>query len=122
MTTEELKKLDEDLAKEEAILEDQLNTIASRDPSVNSDFNTRVPNYDGDEHDEDDYAHEVTDYDRNLAIERELEQRLREVKKTREKIKAGKYGECENCSAHIEPERLRAMAIASLCISCARNK
>ena len=113
--------LGDDLAKEEAVLDDQLNTIANRNVSVKEDFETRVPNYDGDDHDEDDYAHEITDFERNSAIVRELEQRLREVKKTREKIKNGQYGKCEGCSGDIESGRLKVVTIASLCISCAEK-
>lgn len=119
MDKEELQKLDTDLAKEEKILEDQLDQIADHDPV--GGHTTRVPNYDDDEHDEDAYAHEVTDLERNSALKRELESRLREVKKTREKIKNGQYGKCETCSTEIDPERLKVMPIASLCISCAKK-
>jgi RNA polymerase-binding transcription factor DksA len=120
MTNEELKKLDEDLAKEEKVLENQLDQIANEDSM--GGHTTRVPNYDDDDHDEDAYAHEVTDFDRNSALKRELEARLRDVRKTREKIKSGNYGKCDGCLAEIGSERLKVMPIASLCISCAKNK
>ncbi len=122
MTPEELKKLDEDLAREENVIENQLSSIAKRNPGVDDDLITKVPNYDDDERDEDDYAHEVADYDRNSAIVRELESRLRDIKKTREKIKGNIYGKCEACSSDINPERLKVMPIASLCMVCAKKK
>lgn len=34
------------------------------------------------------------------------------------KIEAGKYGFCENCSAKIPPERLKAMPYARYCMNC----
>ena len=56
MTKEELQKLDDDLAKEEKLLVNQLNVIANIDPSSKTSFTTRVPNYDDGDHDEDDYG------------------------------------------------------------------
>jgi len=121
MTKEELQKLDDDLAKEEKLLVNQLNVIANIDPSSKTSFTTRVPNYDDGDHDEDDYAHEAADFERNSAIERELEGRLREIRKTREKIKTDDYGKCDNCSLRIEDGRLKVLPIANLCMSCAKN-
>jgi len=34
------------------------------------------------------------------------------------KIETGKYGLCENCSAKILPERLKAMPYARYCMNC----
>ncbi len=121
MTTEELKKLDQDLEKEEKLLVDQLNVIANVDPASKTSFMTRVPGYNDGDHDEDDYAHEAADFERNSAIERELEGRLREIRKTREKIQANTYGKCENCSFGIEAGRLKVLPIANLCMSCAKQ-
>lgn len=119
MTRDELKKFDKDLEKEEKELRHQLSIIANKDPNVKGNYQTRVPQY-GD--DGDAYAHEVTDLDRNLAIEHELETRLWGVQKTRERIKMGDYGKCDNCSKEIESARLKVMPVAYLCVSCAQSQ
>lgn len=116
MTKNELQKLDKDLEKEEKNLVDQLNRIANKNPMVKGDFTVRVPNY-GDEDDEN--AQEVTDLDRNFALEQELESRLNSIRKTRQKIKEGTYGKCENCGEEIPTNRLKAKPDAIKCITCA---
>lgn len=45
-----------------------------------------------------------------------------EVMVALEKIKDGTYGVCESCGEEIEPERLEAMPITSLCIECKRRE
>jgi RNA polymerase-binding transcription factor DksA len=122
MTKDELQKLLKDLEDEKRTITDQLNGIANKNPnSKEEEFTTRVPNYDEDEHNDDDYAHEVTDFERNQALEHELEGKLREIDKTIEKIKSGTYGKCENCSNVIQEGRLKAMPVAALCMQCAKR-
>lgn len=118
MTKEELQKLYEDLEQEEKRLREQLAKIAQQNPAVKGDFEVKVPDY-GDEDDEN--IMEATDLDRNFAMERELETKLNEVLKTKEKIKNGTYGKCENCSVEIKPARLKARPVAALCIDCAKS-
>ena len=118
MTPEELKKLDADLADEEKELEKQLAEIAQKNPAVDGDYEAKVPDY-GPEMDEN--AQEVTDFERNAAMVQELEPRLKEIRKAREKIAAGTYGKCDNCSHEIPKERLHASLTSALCISCARK-
>lgn len=89
MTQEELQKLYEDLEAEERSLRDQLNLIASKNPTAQGGYEIRVPNYgEG----EDENAQEATDLDRNLVLEQELESRLNEIIKTKKKIKESTYG------------------------------
>ncbi len=116
MTKDELQKLDELLEQEEKSLIDQLNRIANKNPLVPGDFTVRTPNY-GDEDDEN--AQEVTDLDKNFALTQELETKLNSVKKTRQKIKDGTYGRCDNCGSDIAPERLKAIPESTKCITCA---
>ena len=118
MTKEELQKLYEDLEREEKSLREQLAEIAEQNPAVKGDFQVKVPEYG--EH-EDENAMEATDLERNFAMERELENKLNEILKTKEKIKSGTYGQCENCSASIPAARLKARPIAALCVSCAKS-
>ena len=113
MTQDELEKLDKTLEQEEKSLVEQLNRIASQSKG---DFTVRVPNY-GDEDDEN--TQEAVDLGRNFAMVQELESHLNSIKKTRQKIKDGTYGKCDNCSVEINSERLKAMPNATKCITCA---
>ena len=88
MTTDDLQKLDETLEQEEKNLTDQLNRIANKNPAAPGDFTVRTPSY-GDEDDEN--AQEITDLDKNFAMEQELETKLNSIRKTRQKIKEGTY-------------------------------
>ena len=119
MTKEELQKLYEDLEQKEKHLREQLAEIAEQNPAVKGDLQVKIPEYG--EH-EDENAMEVTDLDRNLAMERELENKLNEILKTKEKIKSGTYGKCENCSAQITSARLKARPVATFCINCAKSR
>jgi len=116
MTPDELQKLDKDLEKEEKNLTDQLNRIANKNPLAKGDFTVRVPNY-GDEDDEN--TQEITDLDKNFALEQELESRFNSIRKTRQKIKEGTYGKCDNCGAEIASKRLQVKPDAVKCITCA---
>ena len=116
MTSDELTKLDKDLEQEEKNLIDQLNRIANKNPMAKGDFTVRVPSY-GDEDDEN--AQEITDLDKNFALEQELESKLNSIRKTRQKIQEGTYGKCENCGIEIAPERLKAIPESTKCITCA---
>lgn len=116
MTEQELQKLTKDLEQEEKNLIDQLNRIADKNPLAKGDFTVRVPNY-GDEDDEN--TQETIDLNKNFALEQELEFRLNSIRKTREKIKEGTYGKCDNCGSDIAPARLKAVPDATKCITCA---
>ena len=88
MTKGELQKLYEDLEQEETRLRGQLSKIADPNPAVKGDSQVRVPNYG---EDEEENAMEATDLDINFALVRELENKLNEILKTKEKIKNGTY-------------------------------
>lgn len=119
MDKEQLHNLDEHLAQEEAGILKQLSEVAVMNPSVKGDFEPVMPNFEG--NDEDERINEATEFDRNLALEHQLENRLKEVRAVRGKIKQGTYGACSNCQNPIPENRLKAMPTASLCISCAQQ-
>ncbi|OGN14935.1 MAG: hypothetical protein A3J47_00800 [Candidatus Yanofskybacteria bacterium RIFCSPHIGHO2_02_FULL_43_22] len=116
MTKDDLQKLDGTLEREEKSLLDQLNRIANKNPLIKGDFEVRVPSY-GDE--DEDNAQEAIDLDKNFALTQELETKLNSVRKTRQKIKEGTYGKCDNCGTDIPLERLKAVPEAHKCITCA---
>jgi len=116
MTKDDLQKLDGTLEQEEKNLLDQLNRIANKNPLIKGDFEVRVPNY-GDE--DEDNAREATDLGKNFALTQELETKLNSIRKTRQKIKEGSYGKCDNCGSEIPSERLKAVPEAHKCLTCA---
>ncbi len=120
MTQAELNKLYESLTKEEALIRKELADVTVKNPSAKGTLQPKRVEY-GDPDDEDSYAHEVTDIDLNVAMEKELKTRLDEVVRAKERIKAGQYGKCENCAQDIKPERLKVMPIAALCMDCTRK-
>ncbi|KKT80703.1 MAG: hypothetical protein A3B99_02300 [Candidatus Yanofskybacteria bacterium RIFCSPHIGHO2_02_FULL_44_12b] len=118
MTKDELKKLDDDLAQEEKVIRNQLSSIAKENPLVKGDFDVVVEDLGKSQ---EDAAQEAGDLDRDQALVDALERRLKEITSTRQKIKSGKYGKCDNCASEISVARLKAMPVASLCISCAQK-
>ncbi len=86
MTQDELQKLHESLEKKRVDILAQLQEIAGTSPAVKGDFEVKVPEYGTDETEN---ANEVTDLDRNFALEQQLEVELRQIETTLAKIKAG---------------------------------
>ncbi len=58
---------------------------------------------------------------RTVAIKRTLQNALVKIQHSLKSLASGKYGVCENCGNKIEPERLRAVPTAILCISCSKK-
>ncbi|MCX6722857.1 MAG: hypothetical protein NT094_02180, partial [Candidatus Staskawiczbacteria bacterium] len=79
--TEELKtKLEE----EKKSLEKELETFAKRDPNLKNNWDTKYPNReDGDKEEE---ADEAQEYDNKLSLEYSLELKLKDVNNALEKI------------------------------------
>ena len=119
MTPDELKKLDIELAEKEKRLVMQLEEIASKNPVISGDYEPKMPNY-GNDYEEN--VNEASALPEIVAMTGELEQQLKEVHETREKIKVGTYGICSNCGSPIAPERLKVLLTATLCINCAQHK
>lgn len=56
------------------------------------------------------------------ALKTNLSQLLLKTKQSLANLRSGKYGHCEVCGKHIEPERLEAIPTATLCLSCSKKK
>ncbi len=63
-------------------------------------------------------ADEASELEKRLALERRLEESLKEVEHALEKYEAGTYGLCDSCGQPIEQARLEAIPQASLCMKC----
>ncbi|KKT28515.1 MAG: hypothetical protein A3G02_03005 [Candidatus Yanofskybacteria bacterium RIFCSPLOWO2_12_FULL_44_13b] len=122
MTTEEIQKLKEILQARKDQIKTELESVAVKSPSIKGDYDPKMPNYDDDMHDEDSYVREVSDMAVNVAYEQQLEKELEDIQTTLKKIDDGTYGKCEKCAQAIHSERLKAMPVAKLCISCAKIK
>src|SRR5665213_3170478 len=119
MTPQDQEKLTELLAKEEAQVREELNTVATRDPATKEGYITK-PGDMGSDLDEDDTARKTTESDTNDALEHELKQRLNSILEAQEKLKTGRYGVCETCGVQIPSERLMAVPMTPYCINCAK--
>ena len=118
MDNKDLEKLHADLEKELKTIDIQLKEIASENPIVKGDFDVKVEDLGSSM---EDVAQELTSLDQRQALVDALERRRKEVVHAMEKIKEGTYGRCEKCSSEIHKDRLVAMPVAALCISCAKN-
>lgn len=119
MTREELLKLKEDLQKELGSIDEELSGIATENPAVRGDFDVKVEDIGSSL---EDAAQEAGELERLQALVDALERRRKEIVNILEKIEQGTYGKCQDCLAEINPDRLKAMPVASLCISCAGKK
>jgi RNA polymerase-binding transcription factor DksA len=64
----------------------------------------------------------VYSWERNLARRERAEGKLKELEAALQRIEEGTYGVCEACGQAIEPERLAALPVATLCIACAHQE
>jgi len=107
--------LEKTLLRKEKRLKKQLSNVASKRKSVKGDYKARFPFFG---HGKDEDAQEVTQYEKRISIEHQLEAELEKVESAIEKIKEGKYGICKNCKKKIQPERLKIYPEAQHCMEC----
>ena len=118
LTTEEIKSIKEQLLKEREKIEKELLQIGTRDPKDPSNFNINVPEYGTSEEDN---ATEVAAYTDNLSIEQSLEETMRDINSTLERIDKGQYGVCKYCGKEIVLKRLLARPTSSSCVDCKKK-
>ena len=63
----------------------------------------------------------VYSWERNLARRERAKGKLERLEAALQRMEEGTYGVCETCGQAIEPERLAALPIATLCIACAHQ-
>ncbi|TSC90688.1 MAG: TraR/DksA family transcriptional regulator [Parcubacteria group bacterium Gr01-1014_2] len=117
MEQKQLEQLKKSLIEEKNRIEKDLGEIGQKNPKVEGNFDVRFPHY-GQGKDEN--AQGVAEFEKNKALEANLEKRLNEINETLKKIEKDDYGVCQNCSSKIEGPRLKAMPTAALCVSCAK--
>lgn len=104
------------LEEEKARLEQELATVARRNPSNPADWEA-IPQETGQEPDENDAADLQEGYADNQAILHDLEPRYNQVLEALARIKEGTYGVCAVGGEQIEAARLDADPAASTCIA-----
>ncbi len=119
-----LLRLKEKLKKEKAALEEELKSFAKKNKRLKDDWKTQFPHFNGEAGGAilEKAADEVEEYSTLLPIEYSLELKLREVNFALEKIKKGKYGNCENCKNQIEIKRLKFSPEARHCSKCLKSR
>ena len=65
-----------------------------------------------------DDATELSEQEKNLALQRNLQELLAKVERALRKFDQGTYGFCEECSNPIDPARLEALPYAAQCVPC----
>ncbi|AKM82597.1 TPA: hypothetical protein DD449_01340 [Candidatus Berkelbacteria bacterium] len=71
---------------------------------------------------DDENAQEVEVIQENLGLQRNLKNIIKDTKAAIKKIEKEKYGICDICRGPIEPGRLKAFPVASMCVTCANKK
>ncbi|MGA2417729.1 MAG: TraR/DksA family transcriptional regulator [Candidatus Staskawiczbacteria bacterium] len=104
------------LESEKKSIKKELESFASEDPNLKHNWDTRYPNRE--DGDKDEEADEVQEYDNALSLEYSLELKLKDVNMALEKIEKGTYGICEKCGKKITEERLLACPEARTCLRC----
>ena len=56
-----------------------------------------------------------------LELVREAEEELQQIEKALTCMDSGRYGQCSACGNSIDPKRLMALPMSTLCIDCAKN-
>jgi DnaK suppressor protein len=109
-----ISNLKKRLEEEKVKLETEMSGVGQRNVGVPGDWEA-VPSERGTEADLVDQADVAISRDTNRAILSALETQYDEVMKALARIKAGSYGACEACGAHIEDARLEADPSATTC-------
>ena len=110
------------LAKAKKQLELGLSKISTKDKNLKDDYDAKYENLDSEIFDQSTEATEVSEYDRKLSLEANLEVQLREVNRGLERIAKNIFGKCSKCGKEIEEKRLSANPTAKICITCARKE
>ncbi len=110
LSKEKIEEYKKDLSEEREEVQERLESLKK-----NLDFGDDVDS--GDE--ETDESEEFANY---IDVKMNLEERLEDINRALEKIKAGTYGVCEECEQEIEEEVLEANPASVLCKKCKKGK
>ncbi len=103
-----LEELKSKLLKEKADLEEQLSRFATK--TADGEYKAKFPDDVGDEQSEN--AIEVEEYADRIALEKSLENQLKDINDALKKMDNGTYGKDEETGEDIDIERLKAYPAA----------
>lgn len=103
------------LREEKKVLEAELATVARRNPDNKNDWEPMASGLDGTPPDRDEATEKIESFEENIAITRQLEARLAEVRNALLRADNGAYGICIICHKDIEQDRLLANPAATTC-------
>lgn len=110
-----LKPVKSFLSKEEKRLKKRKKDLVQEDPF--KDTRRVVDNAATDTDAEEQMGHE-----KNVALKREVDRKLIQIRKALTFIKLGKYGTCESCGQMIDTDRLMVMPETTVCVQCEKKK
>ena len=116
MNKKDIEYFKNKLAKEKILVEEEIKTVGSSDPSNPKDFSATSNDMDIDRADENELADKLEELSDNKGILDSLEKQLKDINSALEKIDAGNYGICEISGEPIERERLEANPAARTCM------
>lgn len=112
ISAETLAQIKGQLLADKARIESELSAVSGGEEN---EKHAIFPEY-GDKMDEN--AQEIDSYTTNLATEKILEDNLRDIEATLQRIEDGTYGICKYCGMPIAEKRLLARPVASACVEC----
>lgn len=119
MNPTDLKKFKERLEQTKKELEGSLQTFATKDPTLQGDWDTKYPEFSRDQNvNLEEEADEVEEYMSRLPVEHSYELRVQAINEALKRIEAGTYGQCTKCKKKIPRKRLEAYPEAKLCLDC----
>lgn len=119
MDQKQIQQLRKTLLDEKAVLEQQLNHIAKKNPMIKGDWTAVTSDLVDPSDTLDEKAQNVTSFEERRAVEQSLELRLKEIEATLQQLEQGTYGICSNCGSPIDKKRLQAMSVVKMCFDCA---
>ena len=104
------------LLEEKEKLEQDLKTLAKRNPENPDDWEPVAPAMNVMTSDVNELADTFEELENVIGVSGQLEERLRTVNQALEKIEKGDYGKCRQCDKEIDEKRLEANPAAAACV------
>ncbi len=112
----DIEKFKEALLRDRERLCSESKRIARRNSEENqADEVSELADYDNHPAD---YATETFEREKDLALDRNVDDLIANIDRALGKIEAGTYGICDRCEREISRERLKALPYATFCIDC----
>lgn len=112
------QKLEEELK----VTTEELKTIARINPSNPNDWEPIPAEMDTLESDKNEVSDRIAEFDKNIALVKDLEARFNNIKDALKKIEDGAYGVCEDTGEQIPLARLEVLPSARTCADMGKKE